>query len=350
MYPDTGGCTSAMPGSPIGEDTSVITCTCASEALRQLILKGDLDFARALGEAAIDFQDKSTIVWQLARSFHVLSHRERSEFVSHTVRGFAKLPADEQAAIIRVVLPHLRQARQGRRGPSPKSRRTTVAESAAPEGVAAKSAAPGTAAERGQGQLFPLVGTTGRRAAHPSVVQLLDVLDASLRRVPEHQRKKLHQRLDKCVTQHMPPLILARLLQKLPEDLQDVFEDWIVEEGTLPRGAARRLVSWLLEMSDMLGDAQERVSVSAENMWEAVSSELGNSETLGNFWTDWVQGTSTSSATSTSSVVDERARMTTKRVTLYADVDKNPVVAGTVPLTQRRVTVRLHCPPESFLF
>merc|ERR1719362_1290728 len=162
----------------------------------RLLSRDDFEIVRTLISAAHRLEDRSTLLWLIVRGFHLMRWKQQCAIVVRFLRGFSQLAADEQASIISKFAPRIRTAR---RGCAPHSQ-------------------------------FPMVGPIGRKEADETIVEFLDVFEASLLRLSEVNRERLHRRLDAAVTAALTPTVWARLLAKLqPNEVQDL-QAWVVDE------------------------------------------------------------------------------------------------------------------------
>mmetsp|Transcript_57061 Transcript_57061/g.107495 ORF Transcript_57061/g.107495 Transcript_57061/m.107495 type:complete len:420 (-) Transcript_57061:197-1456(-) len=326
------------------------------ETAARLIGRGDVELARTLTSAATRPEDRSSMLWLLVRGFHKVSHRLQCELVLRTIRGFAELPPSEQAQVVESVAPRIRVARAGW-------------QEAAERHLASK--------EHGQDEwLYPLVGTIGRSKADVEVVELLDSIEAALRRLQQHERRRLHRRLDQGVSEAFKARVFARLLSELPHEEVVALETWLVDEGALTADAARQLFGALTQAAVAGGTVLgvgEKFADDANALWADLAEDFVKTG-VDEFWPQWLQGHSSSSTSprgqedpaqrfkvvSTVAVAAARANAAEGRRSSGGGGSAGPAASGEnssaaglpgeLGRPSRRSSVQLHCPAQTFLW
>lgn len=325
------------------------------EVAARLIGRGDEELARTLTSAAARPQDKSSTLWLLTRSFHLLSHRRQCELVLRSIRGFVALPPPEQAQAVKSVAKRIRSARAGWK-------------EAAERHLASID-------NDHEEWLYPFVGTVGRTKADPNMVELLDAMEAALRRLQQGERRRLHRRLDKGVSEGITPRVFARLLAELPEEEVVALEAWLVDEGALTADAARKLFGALTKAAVAGGTVLgvgEQLADDANALWSGLAEDIANTG-VEDFWPDWLQGTSsTGSPRDSISQEDSPHRVKVISTAAFAAGNRKTMdgrrssggdagasgecggspssAAGDTARAPRRSSVQLHCPAQAFLW
>eukprot|EP00435_Cladocopium_sp_Y103_P052315 s29_g16.t1 len=209
--------------------------------------------------------------------------------------------------------------------------------------------------------------------ANATIVELLDQLEASLRRLANEDRDRLYRRMDRAVSSAFSPIVLGRMLAHLPSEEVHAIERWVVDEGALPSGAAARLFGALVgvqKAGGFLQDAVDDVKVGAEELWVRLSEEFASQpEEINDSWANWLKGRPPSPSTQSVlgdfdeddavSVISETRRQSAPAKALsVASLGRRSVVsaqlgggyssASTAP--RKRHSCQLHCPASLFLF
>jgi len=265
----------------------------------RLLSRDDFEFVRTLISAAHRLEDRSTLLWLIVKGFHLMGWRQQCAIVVRFLRGFSLLPAEEQATVISKLAPRIRIARHGSSPNSP----------------------------------FPLVGPTGREEADATMVEFLDVFEASLLRLSEGNRQRLHKRLDAAVTAALTPAVWARLLAKLQPDEVQALEAWVVDEGALPADSASKL---FLALS-AAGHAEDTASYAADSLWKHLFEDFQNGD-VDSFWAVWAQGTNDEDAESKSdgASMSGSCRLYVPAQNLPAFFDDSPADMTATPANERR--------------
>lgn len=308
----------------------------AQETATRLLSRDSQELARTLLYAANVPEEHSSALWQLVRGFHGLDRKQQAKLIVRSVKGFAAMPPEEQAEALGALAPKFRKVRRG-------WAKVPVKE----------------------GDWPPLVGAKGRLIGDTALVELLDAVDAALRQLQPLDRRKLHRSLDAAFTEEITPIVLARLLAALTAKQVKSLEDWVVEEGALGRDSAHRIFQALCQA----GSAGE-AALEARCRFAQLSLELS-----GDTWSlkNWLEGRSTSPTPSMRSTLDlgeEVSRSQTRRRSAGRALPNGGVYVANASAddiaesaeeeaanarraaaaSMQRASVRLHCPPEKFLF
>lgn len=275
----------------------------AEDIAEKLLDLNRREMARILITDAARIHERSSSLWALVRDFDAISHDRQCSIVTHTIKGFALLPPEEQAEAVRALGPQIRAARRGWEAAARQRERELR-----DRGLEAESEA----------QLPPLVGAKGRRKADPDVVDVLDAAEAALLRIDHSRRARLHRRLDASISRHLTPSVSAAMMAKLSDREVEFLQEWLVDEKALPKEAAHRLVGTLVtagqaadlptalaaKAGDMAADASRQIAdgagSAADALWR-LSEEFAEAD-VDQFWPDWLQGRSPSPTPSVTSV------------------------------------------------
>eukprot|EP00928_Gymnodinium_smaydae_P072938 TRINITY_DN56213_c0_g1_i1.p1 TRINITY_DN56213_c0_g1~~TRINITY_DN56213_c0_g1_i1.p1 ORF type:complete len:430 (-),score=39.41 TRINITY_DN56213_c0_g1_i1:159-1448(-) len=266
----------------VGPEGAVQTVRTAyiEDTVKRISARGDAELMRTLVTSVERLEQRSTFLWLVAKGFNLLCHKNQCRFLAQVVRGFAVMPPEEQAKFILLIAPRLRIARCG------------WAEAALVERE--KRRQQGSCiidSDTDDDEPQPFVGTIGRTKADACVVELLDAMEASVRRIPPNDIAKLHRVLERAVDRHITPGILARIFAQLPESEVAALQEWLIEEGTLQEEAARELFGHLMKIVRTGGSvalSTDNFSVQFAEMLEDTSVQSANAE--GSFWQRWFQG------------------------------------------------------------
>lgn len=341
-----------------GDVVEALRAKGAKDVAETLLKCKDEELARRIASAANRIDDESSLLWQLAGDFHLISRKKQIDIVERFVKGFVQLSSSEQAKTVQALAPSVRVARQGWA-----------------EGAKKKKVGRGRTSthspEDTENASFPsLVGAKGRREADSTMVELLDQLEASLRRLAQEDRDRLYRRMDRAVSSAFSPIVLGRMLAHLPSEEVHAIERWVVDEGALPSGAAARLFGALVgvqKAGGFLQDAVDDVKVGAEELWVHLSEEFASQpEEINDSWANWLKGRPPSPSTQSVlgdfdeddavSVISERRQSAPKALSV-ASLGRRSVVsaqlgggssASTAP--RKRHSCQLHCPASLFLF
>lgn len=260
----------------------------AKDTAERVLLGKDEELARVVVKAACRLEEQNSILWELANNFYLISRKKQILLVERFVKGFATLPAAEQAKGMLALAPRVRAARRGWSQDNfmSEAKKKTDKKSSRSRGALGEAslALP----------LASLVGARGRREADVHIVRLLDAIDASLRRMAEEDRNRLFRRMDRAVSSSFTPVVLARLLAQLPPEEVQAFESWVVDERALPPAAARRLFAALTSAQTagtLMSEVAEDLSAGADALWARLSADFASRpDEIDSSWTNWLQG------------------------------------------------------------
>lgn len=267
-----------------GDFAEAVRAKHAKDTAESILRCNNQDLARRIADAAQSLEDEDSLLWTLARNFHLISRKKQIDLVERCVKGFVELPPEDQAKAVLALAPRIRAARRGWAEGSSKKKKKDKSRGR-------ESTRP--AEEPGAG-FPPLVGARGRREADSTIVGLLDSLDGELRCLADEDRARLHRRMDRAVSTNCTPLVLGRMLTHLPVDEVKAIEKWVVDEGALPPPAAARLFGALIgaqKAGGFLQDAADGLYLSAEDLWVRLSKEFASQpDEISDSWSNWLQG------------------------------------------------------------
>lgn len=344
-----------------GDVVEALRAKGAKDVAETLLKCKDEELARCIASAAVRIDDQSSLFWQLTGDFHLISRKKQIDIVERFVKGFVQLSSSEQAKAVQALAPRVRVARQG------------WAEGARKKKVGRGRTSTHSGEDTENASFPSLVGAKGRREADSTIVELLDQLEASLRRLAQEDRDRLYRRMDRAVSSAFSPIVLGRMLAHLPSEEVHAIERWVVDEGALPSGAAARLFGALVgvqKAGGFLQDAVDDVKVGAEELWVRLSEEFASQpEEINDSWANWLKGRPPSPSTQSVlgdfdeddavSVISETRRQSAPAKALsVASLGRRSVVsaqlgggyssASTAP--RKRHSCQLHCPASLFLF
>lgn len=362
----------------LGPEGRVETCLGAEETAARLLSRGDEELTRTLSAAAANPEDRSTLLWLLIRGFHLMSHRRQCELVLRTCRGFSALSAAEQAEVFLSIVPRVRKARRGWQNakPRPVYRGNVSADSGSQQDNSI------IAEVKQEGHVPPLVGTQGRRDADSGTVEMLDAAEVALRRLKQSELRRLYRRLDRGISEGLPPTCFAKMLAELPLDEVRALEAWVVDEGGMSESGARQLFNTMLQATaakDAVCDVGEKLADRADAVWAGLAKEITVGDE-GGFWPEWLQGRHSSTNSPRDSLAGEsavssrsrggwkqlrvvtKAALNARRIAAEAEMQRTAVLQqGGYPdedvppprsmLHERgRTACQLHCPADRFLW
>lgn len=348
-----------------GPNENALPVPNAEAATAQLLQLADEELARSLISAVENIEERNSVLWLLARSFHAVGHEQQCQLVTRTIQGFAALPLSEQVQVVQNLAPKLRTVRRGWR------------EAALED---AKQRRRGNSEDDKSGTSFKLVGVLGRHEGNTHIVEVLDEIDHALKRLSQDKRARLYRRLDHAVSVELPPSKLSALFAELSSDLVLLVEEWLVDEDVIPQSAAANLLASLAQqgqaqtqnLADLANGARKSISSSYDAL-RKLSEEWAEGDVDG-FWKNWVKGRAPSPTPSvrsvrvnkvdgmsvrtsgtvrnrrkTASVIDACERVSI--ASTFSDKIKNKSKdhVADYPLA-RRSAIQVYCPPEVFLW